>query len=458
MMKRLIVTTTTHKSNQFRSAHSRGEYTANYSVTHSLLKLNRVQIFVIKNFIQNIKCIVKHTNMAAGFIVFMCIVVASKGIDINSLKLEQVVMLGRHNIRTPLTEGLELYSSKPWPKWNDAAGILTPKGLRFEGYIAEYISQWLDTEDFFEGCPQKDDVLIYANTKSRTLESAKAFAETAFNNCNISVQHYENLGAFDPLFLPIFHNKTEAFKKQVAEEMKKRLSEMNLTHAYTELGTILNIKDADICKKLFMCDLNTQQSEIVLEDGEEPNVNGPLYIANAVVDAFIMSYYEGRPMSDVAWGQIETDQQWDLLAKIITENQNIRFKLQSAAKDIASPLLKYMFNIFNSGKPKFTLLVGHDSNLNSVLTALEFKPFERKLQFEPYPIGGKIVFQKFSDRKGQYLKVEYIYPTTKQLRDGEKLTSNNPPQRITLELNGCPISPTGYCQWSEFMKLNELFD
>ncbi|XP_022824007.1 uncharacterized protein LOC111354702 [Spodoptera litura] len=396
--------------------------------------------------------------MAAGFIVFMCIVVASKGIDINSLKLEQVVMLGRHNVRTPLTEGLEMYSSKPWPKWNSTAGVLTEKGLRFEGYIADYISQWLDSEDFFEGCPQKDDVLIYANTKSRTLESARAFAESAFYNCNISVQHYANLSQFDPLFLPVFHNKTEAFKKQIAEEMKRHLSEMNLTESYAELGRILNIEEADICKKLFLCDLNSQQTEIVLEEGEEPNVNGPLYIANAVVDAFIMSYYEGRPMTEVAWGQIETDRQWDLLAKIITENQNIRFKLESGAKDIASPLLRYMFNIFNDGKPKFALLVGHDSNLNSVLTALEFKPFERKLQFEPYPIGGKIVFQKYSDKMGQYLKVEYIYPTTKQLRGGDELSSNNEPQRIILELKGCPISPTGYCPWSEFLKLNEILD
>ena len=392
--------------------------------------------------------------MAGKLIVFLCLVVLSQGIDINSLKLEQVLILSRHNVRTPLTEKLELYSSKLWPKWNATAGFLTEKGARLEGYMGQYIAEWLDSEDFIEGCPNKDEVLIYANTKPRTLDTARAFAASAFQFCNISVQHYENLDIFDPLFLPIFHNTSQAFKKQAREEMQNKLNEVDLTQSYLELTRILNLRTSDICKKMFMCDLHLQPNEIVTEDGEEPHVNGPLYIGNSVVDSFIMSFYEGLPTPEVAWGQIDTDEQWQLLAKISKHEQNVRFSLKTASKDIAGPLLKYMFDIFKNGTPKFTLLIGHDSNLNSVISALGFKPFVLPDQFEPFPIGGKIIFQKWSDVSGQYLKIEYVYPTTKQLRNGERLSLLQPPQKVLMELNNCKISDTGYCPWSEFMKLN----
>lgn len=393
--------------------------------------------------------------MAVKLFVLLCLVALGKGIDIDSLKLEQVLILSRHNVRTPLTEKLESYASKSWPKWNAPAGYLTEKGARLEGYLGKYIAEWLDSEDFIEGCPNEEEVLIYANTKPRTLATAKAFAESAFQFCNITVKHYENLEIFDPLFLPILHNTTEVFKNKVREEMEKKLKEINLTESYLELSRILNLRASDICKKLYLCELHLGRNEIVMEDGEEPNIRGPLDIGNSVVDSFIMSYYEGKPASEVAWGQIETDQQWELIATISKENQNVRFNLTTGAKDIAGPLLKFILDIFKEGTPKFTLLVAHDSNLNSVIRALDFKPFVLPNQFEPFPIGGKIIFQKWSDVSGQYLKVEYVYPTTKQLRNGERLSLLQPPQKVLLELNGCEISPSGYCPWNVFLKLNE---
>lgn len=392
--------------------------------------------------------------MAEKFIVFLCLVVLSKGIDINSLKLEQVLILSRHNVRTPLVGKLESYSSKLWPKWNASAGFLTEKGAKLEGFMGQYIAEWLDSEDFIEGCPKNDEVLIYANTRPRTLHTAKAFADSAFQSCNLSVQHYENLDVFDPLFLPIFHNTSQAFKNQARQEMENKLNEVNLTESYIELARILNLRNSDICKKTYLCELHLVPTEIVTEDGKEPNVKGSLLIGNSVVDSFIMSYYEGLPISEVAWGQITTDEQWKLLTKISKQEQNTRFNLKTAAKDMASPLLKYMFEIFKNGTPKFTLLIGHDSNLNSVISALEFEPFVLPDQFEPFPIGGKVIFQKWSDISGQYLKVEYVYPTTKQLRDGQRLSLLQPPQKVLMELKDCKISESGFCPWSEFMKLN----
>uniref|UniRef100_A0A2A4IYT5 Glucose-1-phosphatase n=1 Tax=Heliothis virescens TaxID=7102 RepID=A0A2A4IYT5_HELVI len=393
--------------------------------------------------------------MAAILTVLLCFFSLCKGIDVHRLNLEQVLILSRHNVRTPLTGELEMYSSKPWPNWNASSGLLTRKGYQLEGYMGEYLSDWFASENFFDGCPGEDEIIVYSNTKPRTIASAKSFVESAFKSCNITVQHHDNLAAMDPMFLPIFHNRTDAFKKQAREEMQRKLNEVNLTDAYREMTRILNMESSDVCKKLLICDLVALKSEIVTEDGEEPNVNGPLFIANAIVDSFIMSYYEGMPLSDVAWGEMQDNStQWDLLTSIARENQNVKFNLTTASKDLAGPLLKYMFDIFKSGTPKFTLLVGHDSNLNSVINALDFKPFVLPGQFEPFPIGGKVVFQKWSDGKEKYLKIEYVYPTVKQLRNGERLSRLEPPQRVLLEPKGCKMSAAGLCLWSDFLKLN----
>lgn len=392
--------------------------------------------------------------MAGKSFIILCFVVLCKGIDINSLKLEQVLILSRHNIRTPLTSDLAKYAEKPWPVWDESTGYLTKKGALLEGYMGKYIAEWLNSEDFIEGCPKDDEVLIYANTKPRTIASAQAFAESAFHDCNITVQHHENISIFDPIFFPILHNKTLSFRNQVAEEMANKLNEVNLTESYLELGRIINIEKSEICKKLYLCDLSLIKNEIVNEENEEPNVSGPLFIGNAIVDSFIMSYYEGKPMKDVAWGEISSDEQWLLLSKISRENQNVRFNLTSGAKDIAGPLLKYMFDIFEYETPKFTLLMGHDSNLNPVVRALDIEPFTLPDQFEPFPIGGKLVFQKWVDKTGQYLKLEYIYPTSAQLRFGNRLSMLQPPHRVLLELKDCKMTVNGYCPWSDFMKLN----
>ncbi|XP_026734794.1 uncharacterized protein LOC113498848 [Trichoplusia ni] len=392
--------------------------------------------------------------MAVKLIVFLCVIVISKGVDIGSLKLDQVLILSRHNVRTPLTDSLEKYTPKPWPKWNESAGILTQKGALLEGIMGKYISEWLDNEDLIEGCPEQKEVLIYANTKSRTIATAQAFVDSAFQNCNVTVRHLEDLTVFDPVFLPIVHNNSEIFSNQIGEEMRAKIKDLNLTESYSELAKILKIEEADICKSLYLCDLNIAQTEVVLEVGEEPNVSGPLFIGNAIVDAFIMSYYEGMPLEDVAWGQIQTPEQWELLAKISKENQNVRFNLTLGSKDIAGPLIKYMYNIFEDKSPKFTMLVGHDSNLNSVIRALEFKPFKLSEQFEPYPIGGKLMFQKWVDSTNEYLKIEYLYPSTSQLRNAEILSLSHPPKKVLLELKDCKTDSNGFCLFSDFMKLN----
>lgn len=192
--------------------------------------------------------------------------------------------------------------------------------------------------------------------------------------------------------------------------------------------------------------------------GKEPGVSGPLKVGNSLVDAFMLQYYEGFPMKDVAWGKIVTQPQWEQLAKLKDGYQDSLFTSAVVAQNVPKPLLPYINSALigerKADSPKLTVLVGYDSSITSLLFAMQFKPYQLLKQYEKTPIGGKLVFQHWHDSKcdRDLLKIEYVYQSTEQLRSAQPLTLQNPPQRATLAMEGCPVDKDGFCAWSYFEK------
>lgn len=379
-------------------------------------------------------------------ITFLCIA--------NGLKLQQVLVFSRHNIRAPLAENLAQITPKKLPEWDADVAHLTPKGALLEENMGSYFAEWLKKEDFFtEECPNDDEVHIYANHLHRTEETAKAFAKTAFENCNLTV-HFRVDGP-DPVFYPLIHNTSEEFKTKVIEEIKNKLKEFNLRDPYSELNKIAEIDKSEICKTKSICDLNEAKNEIIFKLEAEPNVSGPLSIGTSLVDAFLMSYYNGAPLEEIAWGEEITEEKWKLFTEVTNRLQYVRFSSPIIASDVAQPLLKYISNVFLEKKPKFTLLVGHDSTLSALIAALGFEAYELPEQNELTPIGGKVVFQKWYDEilHTNYLKIDYVYRSTEQLRNGTELSLENPPKIKLLKLSNCMDDSNGYCKWNDFLEI-----
>ncbi|MGP4130830.1 histidine-type phosphatase [Pantoea tagorei] len=174
------------------------------------------------------------------------------------------------------------------------------------------------------------------------------------------------------------------------------------------------------------------------------------------MDAFTLQYYEGFPLEQVAWGQIKTPEQWKALSAIKNGYQDALFTSPEVAREVAAPLVDYIRSQLvdqdKANAPKITLMVGHDSNIASLLSALQVKPYELPGTWENTPIGGQLVFERWHDAKNNkdLLKLEYVYQTADQLRDGEVLSLKNPPKRVTLQLEGCPTDGNGYCSWDQF--------
>ena len=361
-------------------------------------------------------------------------------------QLQQVLMMSRHNLRAPLANNgsvLEQSTPNKWPEWDVPGGQLTTKGGVLEVYMGHYMREWLAEQGMVKSgeCPPPDTVYAYANSLQRTVATAQFFITGAFPGCDIPVHHQEKMGTMDPTFNPVITDDSAAFSEKAVAAMEKELSKLQLTDSYQLLEKIVNYKDSPACKEKQQCSLVDGKNTFSAKYQQEPGVSGPLKVGNSLVDAFTLQYYEGFPMDQVAWGEIKSDQQWKVLSKLKNGYQDSLFTSPEVARNVAKPLVSYIDKALvtdRTSAPKITVLVGHDSNIASLLTALDFKPYQLHDQNERTPIGGKIVFQRWHDSKANrdLMKIEYVYQSAEQLRNADALTLQAPAQRVTLELSG----------------------
>lgn len=378
-------------------------------------------------------------------------------------QLQQVLIMSRHNLRAPLANNgsvLEQSTAKAWPQWDVPGGQLTTKGGVLEVYMGHYMREWLAQQKLVTGgeCPPENAVYAYANSLQRTVATAQFFITGAFPGCGITVHHQPQMGTMDPTFNPVITDDSPAFREKALQAMEKERQGMQLTESYKLLETMIDYRNSPSCKEKQVCSLSEGKDTFSASYQQEPGVSGPLKVGNSLVDAFTLQYYEGFPKDQVAWGEITSDKQWQVLSKLKNGYQDSLFTSVAVAQNVAKPLVKYIDNALvgeEANKAKVTLLVGHDSNIASLLTALDFKPYQLPGQYERTPIGGKLLFQRWHDSAGNrdLMKIEYVYQSTEQLRNADALTLQAPPQRVTLALNGCPVDDQGFCPLETFKKV-----
>ena len=378
-------------------------------------------------------------------------------------QLQQVLIMSRHNLRAPLANNgsvLEQSTAKAWPQWDVPGGQLTTKGGVLEVYMGHYMREWLAQQKLVTSgeCPPENAVYAYANSLQRTVATAQFFITGAFPGCGIAVHHQPQMGTMDPTFNPVITDDSPAFREKALQAMEKERQGMQLTESYKLLETMIDYRNSPSCKEKKVCSLSEGKDTFSADYQQEPGVSGPLKVGNSLVDAFTLQYYEGFPKDQVAWGEITSDKQWQVLSKLKNGYQDSLFTSTAVAQNVAKPLVKYIDNALvgeGASKAKVTLLVGHDSNIASLLTALDFKPYQLPGQYERTPIGGKLLFQRWHDSGSNrdLMKIEYVYQSTEQLRNADPLTLQTPPQRVTLALNGCPVDDQGFCPMETFKKV-----
>lgn len=365
-------------------------------------------------------------------------------------KLKEVVILSRHNIRSPLsTNGSALSKMTPheWTNWSSAASELTLRGGVLETEMGQFFRKWTIETGLFKDnyVPTIDEVNVYANSMQRCIATAQYFSGGFMPVANLRVNHRYVPSKMDPIFFPRLTKSTEAFRTEAMKQInamggKEGLVGINkgLKERYDLIAKVLDMKQSEYYKKGEIKDFVNNDTQITLELNQEPGMKGSLKNANSASDAFILQYYEEPDGMKAAFGHKLTTEDWTKIAKVKDVYGDVLFTAPIVAVNVAHPLLQYMYDELNDKDRKFTFLCGHDSNIASVDAALGVEDYSLPNSIEKKtPIGSKLVLEKWVDAAGKaYIAVNLVYQSTDQLKQMSLLDLQHAPQVFSLKLKG----------------------
>lgn len=365
-------------------------------------------------------------------------------------KLKEVVILSRHNIRSPLsTNGSALSKMTPheWTNWSSAASELTLRGGVLETEMGQFFRKWTIETGLFKDnyVPTVDEVNVYANSMQRCIATAQYFSGGFMPVANLRVNHRYVPSKMDPIFFPRLTKSTEAFRTEAMKQInamggKEGLVGINksLKESYDLIAKVLDMKQSEYYKKGEIKDFVNNDTQITLELNQEPGMKGSLKNANSASDAFILQYYEEPDGMKAAFGHKLTTEDWTKIAKVKDVYGDVLFTAPIVAVNVAHPLLQYMYDELNDKDRKFTFLCGHDSNIASVDAALGVEDYSLPNSIEKKtPIGSKLVLEKWVDAAGKaYIAVNLVYQSTDQLKQMSLLDLQHAPQVFSLKLKG----------------------
>ena len=372
-------------------------------------------------------------------------------------KLKEVVILSRHNIRSPLsTNGSTLSKMTPheWTNWSSAASELTLRGGVLETEMGQFFRKWTIETGLFKDnyVPTIDEVNLYANSMQRCIATAQYFSSGFMPVANLRVSHRYVPSKMDPIFFPRLTKSTEAFRTEAMKQInamggKEGLVGINkgLKDSYDLITKVLDMKQSEYYKKGEIKDFVNNDTQITLELNQEPGMKGSLKNANSASDAFILQYYEEPDALKAAFGHKLSLEDWTKIAKVKDVYGDVLFTALIVAVNVAHPLLQYMYDELNAKDRKFTFLCGHDSNIASVDAALGVEEYSLPNSIEKKtPIGSKLVLEKWVDAAGKaYIAVNLVYQSTDQLKQMSLLDLQHAPQVFSLKLKGLSQNTDG---------------
>lgn len=376
-------------------------------------------------------------------------------------QLKEAVVLSRHNIRSPLSDSksdLGRMTPHKWTEWTAPKSELTLRGGVLETQMGQYFRKWAEDAGLFpvNHTPDADDVNVIANSMQRCIATAQYFTSGFMPVGGIKVIHRYMPSKMDPLFNPQLTKVSPEFIATAMEQIKamggkKGIKGINEAIApdYAMITEVLDVDESPMAKEKNpkLNALNNYDTELLWEVYQEPRLKSgsALKELNSASDALILQYYEQPDTLKAAFGHNISRKDWEKIAHVKDTYQDVLFTAPIVAANVAHPLIQYMYDELRSPARKFTFLVGHDSNLSSVATALGVEEYELPNAIEKKtPIGSKIVIEKFLGADGkEYADINIVCQSVDQLRNMELLDLNNPPIIYPLTLKGLQKNTDG---------------
>ena len=366
--------------------------------------------------------------------------------------LEQVVILSRHNIRSPLSgKGSVLGEITPhdWFPWSSEPSELSIRGGVLETELGQYFRKWLESENLIPENYRPDpiEVRFYANSKQRTIATAQYFSSGFLPVANALIEHHVEYDTMDPVFLPGLTFASDAYREYAEAEIRAQFTDKinDLSDNYALITDVIDMVDSNGYKNGSVNAFRTDDTEIILNAGAEPAMKGSLKTACSVADALVLQYYEEPDEIKAAFGHQLSFDDWKKISEIKDLYNDVLFTSPLVSANVAHPLLQEIRNEMEADGRLFTFLCGHDSNVGSVLAALGVEDYELPNSIElKTPIGCKLVFTKWSDAEGKdYWGVDLVYLNPDQLRTMPLLGLDNGPMIFPISFDGLEPNQAG---------------
>ena len=372
-------------------------------------------------------------------------------------QLKEVVVMSRHNIRSPLTSGGAAHTRvtpHQWFAWTSPSSQLSLRGGVLETEMGQFFRKWLVGEGLFPDNyrPEGSEVLFYANSRQRTFATAKYFSAGFLPFANVEIQHKYFEDKMDPVFTPKFTKMNAKYRQQILDEMQTihggPLAWMqSVQPTLTMMEDILDMAHSPAAKN-DTTHFRYDDTQFVLEKGDEPKMKGGYKLANSVADALVLQCYESESM--IAFGHQLTEKQWRDICAVKEVYDALLFTTHSAAVNLAYPLVSRIREELHHIGRKFTFLCGHDSNLASIGAALRLRYPETEQALELHtPIGSKLVFEKWSDGTEEYVAINLVYQRVGQLQNRTLLSTDEPPMVKPVTIEGLTPNSDGLYRLSE---------
>ena len=366
-------------------------------------------------------------------------------------ELKEVVVMSRHNIRSPLSSGGAAYqrvTPHTWFVWSSPSSQLSLRGGVLETEMGQFFRQWVVSEGLLPDNyrPEGDDVLFYANSRQRTFATAKYFSAGFLPFANVEITHKYEEDKMDPVFTPQFTKMNDTYRQQV-------LAEMNAMHGGPQAWMAAQQPTLELMEQVIdMANSPAAKNDSAhfwyndikfkIEKGDEPKMTGGYTLANSVADAMVLQCYETE--SFTAFNTPLTMEQWRAICAVKEVYDALLFTTHSAAVNLAYPLVSRIREELNRTDRKFMFLCGHDSNLASIGAALGFNFPETQNALELHtPIGSKLVFEKWSDGTEDYVAVNLVYQAVQQLQGRTLLSLEVPPMVMPVTVDGLTANSDG---------------
>ena len=371
--------------------------------------------------------------------------------------LKQVVVLSRHNIRSPLSgrqSALQRITPHEWYHWSSAPSELSLRGGALETMMGQYFRKWLVSEELMREneIPAEGTMRFYANSKQRTIATAQHFSSGMLPVANVRIEHHCELDKMDPVFHPQITDDNDDFKALAQQQITAMGGEKGMvgigekmTENYKMLEHVLDMSQSRACLDGDTCHFRTDDAHVYLIKNREPGMGGSLRLACQAADALVLQYYEEPDAVKAAFGHTLSWEDWESISAIKDWYGDVLFTAPAVACQVARPLLRTMLEELQNDKRKFTFLCGHDSNIGSVLAALDAEDYSLPNTIEKKtPIGCKLVIEKWEDAEGQvFAALNLVYQSTDQLRSMSLLDLENPPMVFPIHLKGLSANADG---------------